>query len=114
VGWVELATEVLDEGANNEETFQKLQGELSWCLENASFARKADSKAKKKRKQRAPLPYKQYCIKCNKERSESKEPWRRGPDGYVSVCNPCGLSLVRKEQKKKLLISKIARIQSHI
>jgi len=57
-------------------------------------------KTRKKKAKAAPSSDIQYCRQCNTSQSRQ---WRRGPDGYKSLCNACGLhfaKLVKKEQEE--------------
>lgn len=55
--------------------------------------------SRKKRKKALQAPQKQPCRYC--QRTEVTQ-WRRGPDGYNSLCNSCGLHYslnVKKEER---------------
>jgi len=74
---------------------------------------------KRKRRARAPAPFCDdlFCHSCGETQTSE---WRRGPDGYKSLCNACGLhyaSIVKKEKMipvtdKKLTLDMILNSES--
>jgi len=58
---------------------------------------------KKKKPQRKPtpqLPEELYCRSCGETQTCE---WRRGPDGYKSLCNACGIHFAKVVKKEAAL-----------
>jgi len=56
---------------------------------------------KKRQRAKAPTSGELYCRSCGE--TETCE-WRRGPDGYKSLCNACGIhfaKILKKEEKEQ-------------
>jgi len=54
------------------------------------------------RKSRAPVSKQDKCAHCGKLKNEIIS-WRRGPDGFRSLCNSCGLKFLNVVKKEKKL-----------
>jgi hypothetical protein len=55
----------------------------------------------RKKRRKAPPPVQEICKLCGCTREQTTQ-WRRGPDGYRSLCNACGLryaSIMKKEEQ---------------
>merc|ERR1712137_1376552 len=66
------------------------------------YKTKLFTKSAKKKRRRSPLPLQLYCRIC---KTTNTPEWRRGPDGYKSLCNACGLRYsadLKKEKSIKL------------
>jgi hypothetical protein len=64
-------------------------------------------KAKPKRRERAVLPPNTDIknMKCRACGERNSREWRRGPDGYKSLCNACGLHFAKLVKKEESLVS---------
>jgi len=68
-----------------------------------------DSVMKRKRRSRAPAPFcdNLFCHSCGETQTSE---WRRGPDGFKSLCNACGLHYAAIVKKEKLVPSSAKKI----
>jgi len=68
-----------------------------------------DSVLKRKRRSRAPAPFcdNLFCHSCGETQTSE---WRRGPDGFKSLCNACGLHYAAIVKKEKLVPSSAKKI----
>eukprot|EP01095_Lingulamoeba_sp_RSL-Kostka_P002155 TRINITY_DN13046_c0_g1_i1.p1 TRINITY_DN13046_c0_g1~~TRINITY_DN13046_c0_g1_i1.p1 ORF type:complete len:127 (+),score=3.71 TRINITY_DN13046_c0_g1_i1:93-473(+) len=66
------------------------------------FKSKLYHKEERIKRQKSPFPLNIYCRSCF---TKSTPEWRRGPDGYKSLCNACGLRYSAHLRKEKLIKS---------
>jgi len=86
---------------NHDNNFDRLKG-ISKKMHSAPASPPVKLKGTRVRKQRAkddPNSTLNYCRSCGQTKTSE---WRRGPDGYKSLCNACGIhyaKVVKKEEE---------------
>jgi len=80
----------------------QLLSSLSSCpnfpLRSGTCKSEKITKKRRKRAKKDPTVAAIHCKMCGKKNSAE---WRRGPDGFKSLCNACGIHFAKILQKEK-------------